>query len=181
MPPPLPSPRHPSAWAQHLARYRANHPEKSLKQSMIGASASYRKPNTHPTPRNTTQTNARRSVSSNPRVVHVNAYRSSQNGEIERKVKEAMEEARRTGMDVTSNTDDSQFQILVEVERIVLDCKHNGRPQETKRSCTVLKGVYINSQNIGISKQDLSTKLSSERVLRTRLDAFLNGLKSYSM
>jgi hypothetical protein len=79
----------PSAWAQHLSAYRASHPNATLKQAMLQASACYRKQGDSHTPKRAASNlpkaasrKYRRSAQSahNPSsswISHVQAYRAS--------------------------------------------------------------------------------------------------------
>lgn len=98
-----------SAWNEFLARYRALHPQKTMKECMVEASASYRKSGTAssnakarsaPAKKRSAKTAAYRgatrpsssSFSSNPWIAHVQAYRASQGCSYA----EAMQGARKT-------------------------------------------------------------------------------------
>jgi hypothetical protein len=79
----------PSAWAQHLSAYRASHPNATLKQAMLQASACYRKQGDSHTPKRAASNlpkaasrKYRRSAQSahnpsSPWISHVQAYRAS--------------------------------------------------------------------------------------------------------
>ena len=69
----------PSAWTQHLARYRASHPNMSMKQCMVEASATYRQSAMLSKKKRAAKAEAASSSrpSANPWIAHVQAYRAS--------------------------------------------------------------------------------------------------------
>ena len=172
----------PSAWAQHLSAYRASHPNATLKQAMLQASACYRKQGDSHTPKRAASNlpkaasrKYRRSAQSahnpsSPWISHVQAYRASHRCSF----KDALQGASKTYRSIYES---DPFKISVEDVKTIYE-KDKGKLWIIKTSdereyikCVILKVgftdwiIQVDGRSVDIPKHNIVGIVSVKAVV----------------
>ena len=179
----------PSAWAQHLSAYRASHPNATLKQAMLQASACYRKQGDSHTP-NRAASNLPKAASrkyrrsaqsahnpSSPWISHVQAYRASHRCSF----KDALQGASKTYRSIYES---DPFKISVEDVETIYE-KDKGKlwmietsDEQEYIKCEILEmgdtdwKIQVDGKSVDIPKRNIVGIVSIEAVV----DYFRDGV-----